>query len=245
MKEHPILMSTPMVQAILDGRKTQTRRIAKFLGNRNPNWTGYIKDGLQLYNGRNEPCLKEPQYKVGDVLWVRETWRDRWGMAYANYGTGNAYPIDDVREIEYKAGGNGFFMHGCNLCPDEPTVKWGEWSKWRPSIFMPREAARIFLRVTNVRVERLKKITLEDIKKEGIKATGAWDCMDYLDAFAELWDSIYAEPKAVTNKDDGILYYESYPWEDIQETREYKGKPWYVYGNPWVWVYEFEREVER
>jgi hypothetical protein len=114
-------------------------------------------------------------------------------MAYANYGTGNAYPIDDVREIEYKAGGNGFFMHGCNLCPDEPTVKWGEWSKWRPSIYMPREAARIFLRVTNVRVERVQEITEEDAVKEGAKAYGPNNCSGTSAriAFAELWDGVY------------------------------------------------------
>ena len=216
----PILFSTPMVQAILDGKKTQTRRIVK---PQPPQFVDYFEkrgDGFKAYMVPGEPCdypLAKPKYQPGDILWVRETWsRDESGeyVYRTNYGTteDDSFP---------------------------PSM-----FKWKPSIHMPREAARIFLRVTNVRVERLKKITLEDIKKEGIKATGAWDCMDYLDAFAELWDSIYAEPKAVINKEGKILYYESYPWEDIQETREYKGKPWYVYGNPWVFAYEFERVSE-
>lgn len=212
MREMPILFSTPMVQAILDGRKTQTRRIIK-IDDAPENWKKSIA-GTSIV--RTSPYdAKLSRYAPGDILWVRETWRDRWGMAYANYGTGNAYPIDDVREIEYKAGGNGFFMHGCNLCPDEPTVKWGEWSKWRPSIFMPREAARIFLRVKTVRVERLQEITEEDARAEGVngipRSTVLYPNDDYIYPFKQLWNSLNQK--------------RSYGWDT----------------NPWVWIYEFER----
>jgi hypothetical protein len=211
MKETPILFSSEMVRAILDGRKTQTRRII------NPQPKTIIKDPRnrlpEAFWVDGEKWIKCRYGQPGDRLWVRETWRDRWGMAYANYGTGNAYPIDDVREIEYKAGGNGFFTHGCNLCPDEPTVKWGEWSKWRPSIFMPREAARIFLRVTNVRVERLQDISEDDARAEGVRAYGPNNCSGTSAriAFAELWDSINAK--------------RGYGWDT----------------NPWVWVVKFHR----
>ncbi len=187
MNMKPILFSTPMVQAILDGRKTMTRRICKPLTLNYP-VRAYPNETPEQWLAR---WNHKPPYQPGDILWVRETWRDRWGMAYANYGTGNAYPIDDVREIEYKAGGNGFFMHGCNLCPDEPTVKWGEWSKWRPSIFMPREAARIFLRVTEVRVERLQDISYDDCLQEGMHDYGT--DVDTLGAFQDLWQKLNAK----------------------------------------------------
>lgn len=73
-KSKPILFNTEMVVAILDNKKTVTRRIVKFKGTKNPNWTGYVKDGLNLYNGNNEVCNEKPPYKVGDILYVRETW---------------------------------------------------------------------------------------------------------------------------------------------------------------------------
>ena len=70
----PILFNTDMVQAVLDGRKTATRRAVKFLPGQNPSWTGYVKDGLMLYNGRNEPCCRKPPCQLGDILYVREKW---------------------------------------------------------------------------------------------------------------------------------------------------------------------------
>ena len=66
-KAKPILFNTEMVVAILDNKKTVTRRIVKFIGTKNPNWTGYVKDGLNLYNGNNEVCNEKPPYKVGDI----------------------------------------------------------------------------------------------------------------------------------------------------------------------------------
>jgi hypothetical protein len=203
-----------MVNAILDGRKSMTRRIIK----PQPQRFFEVCDtqgNFHLYDVEWGLGTIFPKYQIGDILWVRETWSK-----------------DE----------NGEYVYRTNYGTTEDDSFPSSMFKWRSSRYMPKEAARIFLKVTNVRVERVQDITAHDAIREGMESEIPFDTVD---EFKELWDSIYAEPKAVTNKDDGILYYESYPWEDIQETREYKGKPWYVYGNPWVWVYEFEREVER
>lgn len=202
----PILFSTPMVKAILEGRKTQTRRIVKH------NAAGSMKPNSII---------------EGDILWVRETW----------------LKADD-----------GFYYKADIKVPSQSEdLRKAYGYKWRPSIFMPREVCRLFLKVKNVRVERLQDITEEDAMAEGVKDPYDYQESDYYEqqhkrgleinksAFAGLWDTIYAAPRTVKNEEDEILYYESYPWEDIQETREYKGKPWYVHGNPWVWAYGFEQ----
>lgn len=112
----PILFNTEMVRAILDGRKTVTRRLVKFLSRKNPNWTGYVKDGLMLYNGRNEPCIKKAPYQLGDILYVRES--------YSELSFGYVYKADG-ENIDHL----------------------GNVIKWHPSIHMPKEAARIWLKV--------------------------------------------------------------------------------------------------
>lgn len=107
----------------------------------------------------------KPPYRPGDILYVRETWR----VLKANRYDADAY-------IEFKAGGNGTvlrFPHGCTDSINRDNYdhfieKWGVGGKWRPSIQMPREAARIFLRVTDVRAERLQDITVNDILREGV-----------------------------------------------------------------------------
>ena len=129
----PILFNAEMVRAILDGRKTCTRRLVKFLPGENSQWTGYIKDGLMLYNGRNEPCIRKVPYQLGDILYVRETW---CGLPVNEAGHMRGHTI-----YYYKADGE--------LRPK------GWRGTWHPSIHMPKEAARIWLKVTNVRVERL------------------------------------------------------------------------------------------
>ena len=74
MSVKPILFNTKMIKALLDGIKTCARRIVKFLSGENTKWTGYVKDGLMLYNGKNEPCIRKAPYQPGDILYVRETW---------------------------------------------------------------------------------------------------------------------------------------------------------------------------
>jgi len=132
----PILFSTDMVRAILDGRKTQTRRI-KF------------------------NCAP------GDILWVRETFRD---VGY-----------DDCSQFEYKA---------------SETSKENNCISWKPSIYMPREAARLFLCVKKVRVERLQDIEVDGIIQEGAFTYEEYkeqDCSKAFTVFANLWDSLNAK----------------------------------------------------
>lgn len=165
MKERPILFSAPMVQAILAGSKTQTRRVVK-----SP--------------GMESPC---PYGEIGDFLWVRETWGVRDGM------------------IVYRANDE-----------DMPLDK-GE--KWKPSIHMWRNASRITLEITNVRIERLQEISESDARAEGVsKYEGECPLRNkrlnkYQLQFAALWDSINAK----------------------------RGLGWDV--NPFVWVIEFKRII--
>lgn len=179
----PILFNTEMVRAILDGRKTVTRRLVKFLSRKNPNWTGYVKDGLMLYNGRNEPCIKKAPYQLGDILYVRES--------YSELSFGYVYKADG-ENIDHL----------------------GNVIKWHPSIHMPKEAARIWLKVTDVRVERLQEMWASDASKEGLQFNKPTTANEMLQAFAELWNS--------TIKKSDL---DRHGWD----------------ANPWVWVIEFER----
>ena len=195
----PILFNTEMVRAILDGRKTCTRRLVRFLPGENPQWTGYIRDGLMLYNGRNEPCIIKVPYQPGDTLYVRETW---CGLPVNEAGHMRGHTI-----YYYKADGE--------LRPK------GWRGTWHLSIHMPKEAARIWLKVTDVRAERLQDITEDSAKAEGAnwkngKNVGWEEKMRHtaIERFAEIWES--------TIKKSDL---DRYGWN----------------ANPWVWVIKFER----
>ena len=207
----PILFNTEMVRAILDGRKTCTRRLVKFLPGENPQWTGYIKDGLMLYNGRNEPCIRNAPYQPGDILYVRETfaWCPCWDCGLDTIPDGCKNPvIYDSKKKE----------HGCYIyradCEDNeyPCV-----DNWHPSIHMPKEAARIWIKVTDVRVERLQEITSQGAWKEGARCSCLYpgtDCAGNKNAFIEIWNSTIKKADL-----------DRYGWN----------------ANPWVWVIKFER----
>ena len=225
IRELPILFNTKMVRAILDGRKTCTRRLVKFLPGENPQWTGYIKDELMLYNGKNEPCIRKAPYQVGDVLYVRETWQC-W----------RAHRYEATADIKFRAGGDDVRLQFANgntdsisrLDYDTFVHKWFSHNgEWKPSLFMPKEAVRIWLKVTDVRLERLQDITNDGCVAEGIyssncrrcKATFGCDtCIDEgyseIDEFTEIWDSTIKKPDI-----------DRYGWN----------------ANPWVWVIEFKR----
>ena len=180
----PILFNTDMVRAILEGRKTVTRRVVKFKPGQNPQWTGYIPDGPVLYGSNNIPASKSP-YHPGDILYVRETWARSMAGTYL-----------------YKA-------------TDTPIIL----DRWHPSIHMPKEAARLFLRVTDVLVERLQDIASGQIDAEGCKE---WA---YSAKTGELLPS-------------GPSFFR------IQWDTTIKPANLPIYGwdaNPWVWVVEFER----
>ena len=167
MKEHPILFSGPMVKAILEGRKTQTRRVIKpqpVFDSADLNGKPYFRwRGLE----RSQWALSTycPYGQVGDRLWVRETFYTD------NYRRSNGLPV------LYKAD--------------------GETRSWLPSIHMPRWASRITLEITGVKVERIQEIqdTPTDALKEGIKLKQPYVHADLkvVADFKELWDSINAK----------------------------------------------------
>jgi hypothetical protein len=172
VSEKPILFSAPMVRAIIDGRKTQTRRVAKNIISEHP------------------PCALKPcpYGQPGDKLWVRETWRPmsfgfnqiHGPVVRVQFAADMAMPVMPATEAQYDA------TH-----PDRSGL-------WRPSIHMPRWASRITLEVTAVRVERLQEITEADAIAEGCEGgnhqtLAVEDMTDPQEQFLDLWDSINAE----------------------------------------------------
>ena len=163
MKERPILMNTVSVQGILGGRKTQTRRIIK-----NPE----KYEGLMLKGEASEWC---PYGKVGDRLWVRETW------AFINMNP----PI-----MRFKANKEDWWYSGKIPIDKIPELS----DKWKPSIFMPHWASRITLEITDIRVESMQDISHKDAISEGyidnIEPNNYGTGSRARDWFAEIWDSI-------------------------------------------------------
>lgn len=165
MSEKPILFSAPMVRAILEGRKTQTRRIIK----RNLRPTDWDK------NDKNYQPAFEDQYgdyhevrkfcpfgQVGDRLYVRETW-----MA-SGFSEGN-------QDVTYRADNTTITYNR----PEDTLIAQ---KKWVPSIHMPRWASRIKLEITNIRVERLQDISEEDARAEGFSSRAE---------FQQTWQALY------------------------------------------------------
>ena len=211
MSEKPILFNTEMVRAILDGRKSCTRRVVKqnqFIGlpdkgkNRNSEEyvgtkTGMFKPYCDMTDAELIMASYKAPYQIGDILYVRETW------------------FKGVNRYLYRADYSDtekFYRNGKEIE-----------MKWRPSIHMPKAAARIWLKVTDVRVERLQEIT-----EDGAKSEGAIDSRGFIlspdneynrmhtarEHFAEIWNS--------TLKKSDL---DRYGWD----------------ANPWVWAIEFER----
>ena len=183
----PILFNTEMVRAILDGRKTCTRRIVK------PQPTAHY--GAQ--------CIKPP-YQPGDILYVRETWErfECWNCEGDERGN---CPKEPKKSVLDKTCGCYMYRATDEISGD---------AKWHPSIHMPKEAARIWLKVTGVRVELLQEITSEQICREGIEVEypHALNGEEKRYAFSTLWNS--------TIKKSDI---DTYGWD----------------ASPWVWVIEF------
>lgn len=170
MKTRPILFSTPMVQAIHAGRKTQTRRAIKF------EWCGSAE--ALMHQATFDPAYKCPYGQPGDRLWVRETWGL---MCYHDPTDWCADSIVGVSESDLRE--RYTLEHAANWkLPNES-------SHWRPSIHMPRWASRITLEIVAVRVERLQEITEEDAKAEGVEPY-APDDGQYRLGFRELWELI-------------------------------------------------------
>lgn len=204
----PILFNTEMVRAISEGRKTVTRRVLKEPFEIHPN--GLITKP----RGNERLCPYEPPYQVNDVLYVRETWRWLPCWQCGNDLEGGMCNKENRYNVKYgECGCYQYKADGGALAGAS-----------KPSIHMPKEAARIFLRVTGVRVERLTAMTKEDFIKEGITAhCDSLECSLCMDEcsleerFKELWNSTLGR----------------------KGTPEYYGNCWA--GNPFVWVIEFER----
>lgn len=220
-----------MVQAILAGHKTQTRRVIK--PQPTHHYDGMVCVGNDCQGDRCEQCIKgipcpgrelsywfdmggnewacgkcggevipltggskiRANYIKGDIMWVRETWRyckDLNGICFK----ASPHEADNCKKF-------------ASICEHSPT--------WKPSIHMRREAARIFLRVTDVRAERLQDITGKDVMSEGVNPVWyngepvRWE-NEQRAAYHKLWDSLNAK--------------RSFGWD----------------ANPWVWVYTFEKE---
>ncbi|WP_186028441.1 hypothetical protein [Burkholderia gladioli] len=225
MKERPILFSAPMVRAILEGRKTQTRRVVKHqppddvapitVARYHPTIIDRHGDeapGDEVFGAYSEDGVwgcKCPYGEPGDRLWVRETWSADFARHYPCDRVWYAADDDRRHDIEVREGVRGIFSPESNLHVP---------FRWRPSIHMPRAMSRITLEITSVRVERLQDISEADAIAEGIERTSDGFSVDggrhfhavrARDSFASLWDSL--------NEERGL------GWE----------------ANPWVWAIEF------
>ena len=215
MNEKPILFNTEMIKAILEGRKTVTRRVVK------------PPRGIDGVFGNINKC-KQP-YQVGDTLYVRETWQ-------------YVYDCDDFDQIMWET---GRYIY----CADDPMpfTRWvdedgnyRDHMPWKPSIYMPKEAARIWLKVTDVRVERLQDMTEDDVCSEG--AENLICSCEHID-----YSVVPPEPCFNTcNACKDCIIDHSYQelfgrqiWDSTIKKNDLDRYGWDA--NPWVWVIEFER----
>lgn len=196
VNEKPILFSADMVNAILEGRKTQTRRVIK----PQPPFIPDAWDSRTIIKFTIDSKEYTNPYasKIGDRLWVRETWGVHHTFNHLKPSEIPANPANGT-VVFYKA--------------TDPLFGIEDGDKWRPSIFMPRWASRITLKINDVRVERVQDITYSGVKAEGVLphniVGGSWETL-INNYWIPLWDSI--------NKKRG------YGWDT----------------NPYVWVIDFE-----
>ncbi|KMV67155.1 hypothetical protein AI29_15040 [bacteria symbiont BFo2 of Frankliniella occidentalis] len=211
VKERGIIFNGEMVRAILDGRKTQTRRVLKAQPSSGVRSSSFVNSGFEDGHGNEIKC---PFGQVGDRLWVRETFRVHSRAT-------------DVATLAYKASEQQSWTQQVARVPIELCTKQVSPEAWTPSIHMPRWASRITLEITDIRVERLNDISEKDAAAEGVgsatwfAAKGVpedeWTSLgefgaqkpSHINCFASLWESIYGQDS----------------WQS----------------NPFVWVVEFKR----
>jgi hypothetical protein len=211
--ERPILFQTEMVKAILEGRKTQTRRTRGLdeinqIANEVDFHEVYQLDGkyqLALFSDDEEGhVVKSPYGKPGDLLWVRETWQESTFLAKDDPDYGYIY----------RASGNG-------MAWEQGDDTW----RWKPSIHMPKEASRIWLMIEDIRVERLWDITEADAKAEGV---------EYIESdnfFQKGWKNYNLTDLDDPNFHTALLSFESL-WLKIKGEESFQS-------NPWLWVIQF------
>lgn len=230
----PILFNTEMVRAILEGRKTVTRRVVK-----DPYYIDNAevcrKSEIAMRNGTNcthgIPYPDRP-YHPGDILWVRETWRPV-SATIDFWKTGDPTTVDDGLGYQYKADGKIFWREDFKPQDDEfhtTEIRYDE--KWRPSIHMPKEAARLFLRVTEVRVERLQDITEQQAVMEGIFL----DSPDFIPTYHYEKSECNMPGRGWNTARECFLWG---VWNSTIKPADLALYGWEA--NPWVWVIKFEK----
>lgn len=239
----PILFNTEMVRAILDGRKSCTRRICKDANE-------YAVPDMDFYNADRRTYAvhnyadKEHIEQLstaertcpicpGDILYVRETWQC-W----------RAHRYEATADIRFRAGGDDVRLQFANgntdsinrLDYDTFVHKWFSHNgEWKPSLFMPKEAAHIWLKVTDVRVERLQEMKPVDVIKEGAYP----DCLDCLNTYGESGSQCcYGTEEQCSQCDEVMMEWEKL-WNSTIKKSDLDSYGWSA--NPWVWVIEFER----
>lgn len=234
-KERPILFSAPMVRAILNGTKTQTRRI---VNGEALNWLDNSHFSHEFVShSENYLC---PHGNAGDRLWVREGFSVIAFVEPQEYLTEGDYDCDGaVCKIKYLADNKetnvvDLCFENQNGVNEEDQARRASTKKSVPSIHMPRWASRINLEIISVRLERLSELTEDDAEAEGIEginqATGGDDYQDY-------WRDY-----GVTKKQaDGWPWIEGKPVESFKTLWESINGPGSWDKNPWVWVVEFKK----
>lgn len=209
----PILFNTEMVRAILDGRKTCTRRICKDANECTvPDMEFYNADKrtYAVHNFADKEQMEQLSTAertcpicTGDILYVRETWKE----APKGYYYYEDWKRNDIADV----------------------------TKWKPSIRMPKEAARIWLKVTDVRVERLQEMKPVDVIKEGAYP----DCWDCLNTYGESGSQCCYGTEEQCSQCDEVMM----EWEKLWNSTIKKSDidRYGLDANPWVWVIEFER----
>ncbi len=231
--EKPILFNTEMVKAILAGQKTSTRRIIKNLSIKDceatlkngKKYKRYTLTDVDRYGNESEDfwfdgpiediahdkdIIAYAPYKVGDILYVRETWSTQYDGIHDN----NGYGI-----YVYKA--DGTILDNSEMISS---------SKWHPSIHMPKKAARLFLKVTDVKVQQIQDITEDAAKAEG--------------ATPQIWYQPYGTKTEGEQRYIGDIVHQkinyvtgfAHIWDKTINKKEYAFQ-----SNPWVWVIEFEK----
>lgn len=217
-RERPIIFSAPMVRAILEGSKTQTRRVVKWPAWMQPHpevFASDLRDGQEVWYvpGGDQPskAMRCPYGQPGDRLWVRET------FLHVTKMENECFVVDDdenyVEETWYRADRKAYSYH-----PDGSEES-TEAIPWKPSIHMPRTASRITLEVTEVRVERLQDISHIDAMAEGC-STGSW--------------TIAEGPRPDAPFGSNAVKRYRLLWESINGPGSWEA-------NPSVWVVEFKR----
>jgi len=215
MKERPILFSSPMVRALLDGRKTQTRRVCKAsivstslegVDDGVATFSRLYGDGPGYDVQEDVYQLRSPYGKPDDRLWVRETWAHH------------------VQAIGAKRDEDGPFVYAAD---GELAKQYRLGDKWKPSIFMPRCASRILLEIIAVRVERLQDISYDDALTEGIRDCTKI-CPDEVNNITG--ETIHETARRLKWPQREYRFL----WESLHGADSWDA-------NPWVWVIEFKK----